>query len=293
MSYPGPPHAAPQTPVCYRHPDRVTYVTCTRCHRPICGDCMRSAAVGHQCVDCVQEAAASVRAPKTQFGGTLRTATTPVVTWTLIGLNVLAFVLQMAVGQLEPDFALWPNGVAHFDQWYRLITSAFLHDGTLHILFNMWALYIVGPALEMWLGRLRYVALYVLSLLGGSVAVYLLSDPSSLTLGASGAVFGLFGATFVIGRRLNLDVRWVAALILINVVITVVAPAMGAGPISWQGHLGGLVTGSIVGAAFAYAPAERRAAVGAGVTAALLVVFAVLLWWRTGVLIEPYRIVVG
>jgi membrane associated rhomboid family serine protease len=288
MSHPGPP--AMPVPVCYRHPDRVTYVQCTRCGRPVCPECMRVAAVGHQCVDCVQQGMASVRQPTTQFGGSLRTATAaPVVTWTLMGLNVLVFILQMAAGRLEVDFALWPNGVAHYDQWYRLVTSAFLHDGPLHIVFNMWALYIVGPALEAWLGRLRFILLYVLSLLGGSVLVYLLAAPGSLTLGASGAVFGLFGATFVVGRKLNLDVRWVAALIIINVVFTVVAPALGVGPISWQGHTGGLLTGSLVGAAFAYAPRERRGAVAAGATAVLLVVFALLVWWRTGVLLAPYR----
>jgi membrane associated rhomboid family serine protease len=288
MSHPGPPPAA-HAPVCYRHPDRTTYVHCTRCGRPICPECMRAAAVGHQCVDCVQQGAATVRQPKTQFGGTLRTGAAPVVTWTLIGLNVAAFILQMASGQLEAEFALWPNGVAHYDQWYRMVTSAFLHGGGLHLAFNMWALYILGPALETWLGRLRYTLLYVLSLLGGSVAVYLLSAPASVTLGASGAIFGLFGATFVIGHRLNLDVRWVAALIVINIVFTVVAPAMGAGPISWQGHLGGLLTGSVVGAAFAYAPERRRGVVVAGLTAALLLVFAILLWWRTGVLLTTYR----
>ncbi len=244
---------------------------------------MVPAAVGHQCVDCVRQGAATVRPLKTQFGGRVRTGSAPIVTWTLIGMNVAVFIMQMATSGLVRDFSLWPDGIAVYDQWYRLITSAFLHDGTMHILFNMWALWVLGPPLEAALGRLRYGLLYGLSLLGGSVLVYLLSAPNTPTIGASGAIFGLFGAAFIVGRRMNLDVRWVLGLIAINLVFTVVAPA-----ISWQGHLGGLLTGGLVAAAFAYAPDARRAAAAAGVTVGLLVVFAGLLWWRTDVLLSAY-----
>ena len=124
------------------------------------------------------------------------------------------------------------------------MTSAFLHYGLTHLLFNMWALYVVGPPLEIWLGRLRFCALYALSALGGSVLVYLLSDPAAATAGASGAVFGLFGASFVVGKRLNLDVRWVIGLIAINLAFTFVIPLISSQNISWQGHIGGLVTGA-------------------------------------------------
>ncbi len=118
------------------------------------------------------------------------------------------------------------------------MTSAFLHADLMHILFNMWALYVIGPALERWLGSIRYIALYALSGLGGSVLVYLITPLDQPTLGASGAIFGLFGATFALARRLHFDVRWVVGLIVINLVITFVVPS-----ISWQGHVGGLVTG--------------------------------------------------
>ncbi|ORX13408.1 rhomboid family intramembrane serine protease [Mycolicibacterium wolinskyi] len=241
---------------------------------------MRAAAVGHQCVECVNEGAKSVRAPRTQFGGVQRSGA-PLLTYGLIAVNVVMFVLQMASGNLERDFALQPASVAAYDQYYRLVTSMFLHYGAMHLLFNMWALYVVGPPLEAWLGRLRFGALYALSGLGGSVLVYLLSHPLSQTAGASGAIFGLFGAIFVVARRLNLDVRMIAAVVVLNLVFTFAGPALGTGAISWQGHVGGLVTGALIAAAYVYAPAQRRNAIQAGVSVAVLVVFAALIAWRT------------
>lgn len=270
----------PQTPTCYRHPDRPTYVRCTRCNRFICGDCMRNAAVGHQCADCVGEAARTVRPVRTTFGSRQSASLTPVVTYTLIGINVLMFVLQSASTGLERDFALWPPAVADGDV-YRLLTSAFLHYGLTHILFNMWALYVVGPPLEAALGRLRFATLYLLSALGGSVLVYLASALNSATAGASGAVFGLFGATFVVGRKLKMDVRWVVAIIGLNLAFTFVIPLISSQNISWQGHLGGLVTGAVVAAVFAYAPRTKRNLVQAGAALAILAVFIALVWWRT------------
>jgi membrane associated rhomboid family serine protease len=169
-----------------------------------------------------------------------------------------------------------------------LLTSAFMHYGVAHLLFNMYALYIIGPPLEKWLGRLRFTALYALSALGGSVLVYLLSSLNAATAGASGAVFGLFGASFVVGKRLNLDVRWVIGLIAINLAFTFVIPMLGGQQISWQGHIGGLVTGAAVAAAYAYAPRERRSLIQISATVALLVLFVVLIWWRTTDLLAQF-----
>lgn len=241
---------------------------------------MRNAAVGHQCADCVGEAARTVRPVRTTFGSRQSASLTPVVTYTLIGINVLMFVLQSASTGLERDFALWPPAVADGDV-YRLLTSAFLHYGLTHILFNMWALYVVGPPLEAALGRLRFATLYLLSALGGSVLVYLASALNSATAGASGAVFGLFGATFVVGRKLKMDVRWVVAIIGLNLAFTFVIPLISSQNISWQGHLGGLVTGAVVAAVFAYAPRTKRNLVQAGAALAILAVFIALVWWRT------------
>ena len=249
---------------------------------------MRSAAVGQHCIECVRVGARSVAQPRTQFGGRERSAI-PVVTYALIAINVFTFILQMANGNLERQLALWPPAVAD-GQFYRLVTAAFLHYGPTHLLLNMWALYVVGPPLEMWLGRLRFGALYALSGLGGSVLVYLLAPLNTATAGASGAVFGLFGATFVVARRLNLDFRWVVAIIAINLAFTFVVPAVSAQRISWQAHVGGLVTGGLVAAAFVYAPREGRNLIQAAVTVGVLAVFAALIWWRTGVLVTELGI---
>ena len=286
MSVPSTPQEA--TPTCYRHPDRATYVRCNRCNRYICPECMNDAAVGHQCAECVGAGAKTVRQPRTSFGGRQHGAK-PVVTYALIAVNVLMFALQTASADLQSKLVLFSPAVADGDL-YRLLTSAFMHYGVTHLLFNMWALYVVGPPLEAQLGRLRFSALYVLSALGGSVLVYLLSSLGAATAGASGAIFGLFGATFVVGKRLNLDVRWVVGLIAINLAFTFVIPLMGGQNISWQGHIGGLVTGAVVAAAYAYAPRERRTLFQVSLSVAILVVFVLLIWWRTTQLLAMFGI---
>jgi membrane associated rhomboid family serine protease len=248
---------------------------------------MREAAVGHQCVECVQAGARTIRQPRTRSSAQRRSGT-PVVTYALIAVNVLAFVVQMTSGNLEKQLALWPPAVAD-GQLYRLVTAAFLHYGATHLLLNMWALYVVGPPLEMWLGRLRFGLLYALAALGGSVLAYVLSPLNTATAGASGAIFGLFGATFVVGKRLALDVRWVVAVIAINLVFTFLVPAVSSQLISWQAHVGGLVTGGLVAAAYVYPPRERRNLVQVAVTTAVLVVFAMLIWWRTAALLVEFR----
>ncbi|SON59602.1 Rhomboid protease GluP [Mycobacterium simulans] len=247
---------------------------------------MRVSPVGHQCAECVEAGARTVRQPQTHFGGQQRSVN-PIATYLLIALNLAAFTLQVTSGDLERQLALWPPAVAD-GQLYRLVTAAFLHYGVMHLLLNMWALYVVGPPLEMWLGGLRFVALYALSALGGSVLVYLIAPLNTATAGASGAVFGLFGATFVVAKRLHLDVRWVVALIVINLAFTFVAPAVGSQLISWQAHVGGLITGAFVAAAFVYAPRERRNMIQVGVTIAVLTVFAALVWWRTTELLAVF-----
>lgn len=239
---------------------------------------MRSAAVGHQCVDCVQAAAASIPAATTVFGGVPRTGK-PMVSYGLIAANVAVFLLQLTSQTVVYRLALIPVFVAAGD-YYRLATSAFVHFGIIHLLFNMWALYVLGPPLEQHLGRLRFAALYALSALGGSTLVYLFSPINVPTAGASGAVFGLFAATFVAAKRLNLDVRWVVTLIAVNLVITFSIPG-----ISWQGHLGGLITGGLVAAAYVYAPRERRNAIQAAASVVTLVVLAALILMRTGSLL--------
>lgn len=285
---------APQVPTCYRHPGRETYVSCTRCERPICPDCMRDAAVGHQCPECVREGNRTVREARTVFGG--RVAARPVVTYVLIAINIVAYVAELAspkfvddfemLGQLKTQFGQVIPGYGVADgEWYRLITAAFLHVplnqgtfGITHILFNMWALWVLGPQLEQVLGRLRFTVLYFLSALGGNVLLFLV-DPGQPALGASGAIFGLFAAFFVVGRRLGMDTRGIAFLILINLMFTFTFSG-----ISWEGHVGGLITGAILAAAFAYAPRNRQQAVQVGASAIVAAVLVILTVVQTTVL---------
>ncbi|WP_405909180.1 MULTISPECIES: rhomboid family intramembrane serine protease [unclassified Streptomyces] len=265
---------------CYRHPKVESHVRCTRCDRYICPDCMREAAVGHQCPECVKEGVRSVREARTAFGGRISTA--PVVTYVLIALNVLAYVGELVRPAIVDRFEMLgaslvgPDGLYYVWQavypsdfhaegvvdgeWYRLLTGAFLHlpptegtFGVLHIVMNMVSLWNIGRVVESQLGRIRYVTLYLLSALGGSVLVLLIA-PETPTLGASGAIFGLGAAYYVMARRLGADMqsvnRFMAGLLLWLLI--------SAGLTSWQGHLGGLLTGTAVTLAYAYAPRDRR-----------------------------------
>jgi membrane associated rhomboid family serine protease len=261
--------AAP--PVCYRHPGRQTYVSCVRCGRPACPDCLRPAAVGHQCLECIRGGNQTVRRPAGRFGGSV--ASQARVTQVLIGVNVVLYLVMLIHSSLQYDWWMLGNSVAA-GQWYRLITSAFLPGagslGLLDIAFNMWALFVVGPAMERQLGWLRYLAVYLASAIGGSVSYYFLASPDQPALGASGAIFGLFGAWFVIARRLGLDARQVVFLIVVNLALGFIVPR-----IAWQAHLGGLVTGAVLTAAYVYAPRHRRGAVQLAATVAVLAVLAI------------------
>jgi len=295
---------APAVPVCYRHPGRETYVSCTRCSRPICPDCMTEAAVGFQCPECVNEGRRSQRPVRTAFGGS-RAGAAGLVTRTLVALNVAGLVLgalmvgmpavigsnglftdvtrlQMLLGDFGPTFqivpAFVPAGTQVGDVFtgiddgavYRLFTSMFIHYGVLHLLLNMWALWMLGRGLEAALGPLRYLALYLLAGLGGSVAGYVFT-PDDIGAGASGAIFGLFAALFIVLKRLRRDTSSVIPVILINLVLTFTVPN-----ISIAGHLGGLVVGGLVALGLVYAPRSARTALQAATIAGMTVLLAAI-----------------
>lgn len=247
-------------PVCPRHPDRVSYVRCQRCERPVCPECQRPAAVGVQCVDCVREGSKQVRTGRTVFGGAVARDGKPRVTQALIAVCLVVYLLQLADDSVTMRFLYAP--VTTVAEPWRMITVAFLHSPSqyFHIVFNMLALWLTGPYLESLLGRARFLALYFLSAFGGSVAILLLADPNDASewaggaVGASGAVFGLFAALFVVNRRLGLETAGIVVMIGINAVIGFI-PGYN---ISWEGHLGGLVTGFFAGLALAYAPKQHR-----------------------------------
>jgi len=250
-------------------------VRCQRCGRPVCPDCQRPAAVGVQCVDCVKAQAKTLRTTRTVFGGNV--TDTPVVSYGIIAICVLVYVLQTARPGLTREIWFAPYLGLH-EPW-RFLTSAFAHGSITHILFNMLALWMVGAQyLERLLGAARYAAVYLVSAVGGSVAYLLMSSPPSndfasrsmwLTpaVGASGAVFGLFGALLVLNRHLGRSSAGMYATIGINAVIGFVVPN-----VAWQAHLGGLVTGAALAAVIAWTtPRERRRWQWPGVAAVVVV----------------------
>jgi len=256
------PAAPPEVPVCYRHPDRETYIRCTRCERPICPDCMISAAVGFQCPECVAEGRASIPEVRTRLGA--KTISRPYVTFAIIAICVVVYAVQFVSGpEFDQKYALVPVNVAGHDEYYRLLTSMFLHGSLIHIGMNMLILWLFGPQLESVLGHLRFATLYLVAGLGGSVASFAFTQAYTLdsqsyypasSLGASGAIFGLMGAYLVIGRRLNADTTQVLGLIVINIVLGFVIPST-----DWRAHLGGLITGALVALPLAYA--SKRTAI--------------------------------
>lgn len=290
-------------PTCYRHSDRETWIRCQRCERPICPDCMREAAVGFQCPDCIAEGRRSMRQAKTAYGGQI--STNPGLTsLVLIGINAIVWIAIMATGERTSrlvDYlalrarglcsdgesyllttqqaceagtvSLWVPGVSDGALW-QMLTSLFVHVQPLHLGFNMLALWVLGPQLEAVLGRARYLALYLLSGLAGSVAVYWLSAEFGTTLGASGSVFGLMGALVVVGIKLGGNVQGLLFWIGLNLVITFAVPN-----VSWQGHFGGLVGGAAIAAVLVFAPRERRTTLqvaGLSALGAVLVLATVL-----------------
>jgi membrane associated rhomboid family serine protease len=267
---------------------------------------MHDAAVGHHCPECARQGRGTRVSARTAFGGTLA-GEHGHVTKTLIGISVAVFVLTVVAGgtnalqgaatnlhgwgSMVPGMPGFGDGVVN-GEYYRMITSMFLHYGVFHLLLNMWALWVVGGVLEPLLGRARFLTLYLVSGLGGSVAIYLtagldvyLFDAQrpmfgtllTQTAGASGAVFGLFGAFYVVLRRLQRNTSAITLILVINLVFTFVL----AGRISVAGHLGGLVTGALLAAGLAYAPRQHRTAVQVATVGAVTLALIVLTVLRT------------
>ncbi|GHF05489.1 rhomboid family intramembrane serine protease [Pseudolysinimonas yzui] len=274
-------------PTCYRHPDRATYISCQRCGRPICPECSTQAAVGVHCPECVREGRP---AGGSGLARALTSRRSAAVTYTLMGLIVVAYAVQwLSGGALTSAWVLNPT-VVGAEPW-RLFTSAFLHSpGTIiHILFNLYALWAFGPALESFLGRVRFLALYLTAALGGSVgvlALYALAiatdgasievtggflQPSS-ALGASGAIFGLMGAYLPLRRAIGVNVIQLLIVLGVNVLLGFIASG-----IAWEAHLGGLLAGAAIGWVFLRTrrTSQRRAQIlgVAGIAVGLLVVF--------------------
>jgi membrane associated rhomboid family serine protease len=264
------PQAEIDSEFCYRHPDRQSFIHCQRCGRTICPQCQTQAAVGVQCPECVREGRAEVRASQGgMLGRLIPRGSAPVVTYLLMALCAVIYLAQVfSGGALTDAWVLQPDLIA--SQPWRLITSAFLHANPIHILFNLYALYIFGPVLERFLGRVRYLALYLVGALGGSVGVVLvwqlalvtnnasatwldgLLRPAS-TLGASGAVFALMGALLVLRKSIGLQLNQILIVVVINL-----AFGFFVRGIAWQAHLGGLAVGAAIAAVYLVTRREQQ-----------------------------------
>ncbi len=229
---------------------------------------MIAAPVGFQCPECV--AGAEPVHVITTLGAPA--IARPYLTYALIGINVAVFLLQLSIGVDESatKWGMWPIGIAANGDYWSLVSSAFLHGSILHIAFNMYVLFVMGPTLERVLGHVRFAVLYLLAALGGAVASYAFSDMNTVSVGASGAIFGLMGAFVVAGRRLRYDITQVLVLLAINLAFGFIQPN-----VDWRAHLGGLVVGALVAAIFVFAPKGNQVlwqTIGClGVLAALMI----------------------
>ena len=256
---------------CYRHPDRETGVSCSNCGRPICTECMTSTPVGMRCPECSRQ--------RTQVRTLSSLRPSPELTKVLIAINVIAFLaqslggagLRTGGGEVYRQGVLFGPLVAD-GEWWRLITGGFLHGGILHLGLNMYALWFLGNLLEPALGRVQFALIYVVSLLGGSFGVMLLS-PTAPTVGASGAIFGLLGAALVIGRSRGMDLMasGLGPILLINLAVTFLIPNISIG-----GHLGGLAAGALVALVLTTLGERRRTLPAAYVASAALGVVAII-----------------
>ncbi|HTU36933.1 MAG TPA: rhomboid family intramembrane serine protease [Acidimicrobiales bacterium] len=270
-------------PPCYRHPDKPASVRCAHCDQPICTDCMVAAPVGWQCPDCTRQGArrsrqvpAFTRTSPGRTGVVGSTNPTPIVL-TIIAINVVVFFLEDFGNNFRviDRYSMNPDLVHQQSQYYRAFTAMWLHANFLHILFNMVALLIVGPAVEVLLGKLRFVALYLIAGLGGSVGSYILGPHNEYGIGASGAIMGVLAAYVVIGLRRHLPIAPVVGLIVVNLLIGF------SGDIDWRAHLGGLATGAVLAWLYDYAGSLRgrgpEVAVTVGGSVAVLAVLGLLI----------------
>ncbi len=277
---------------CYRHPNRETGVACSSCGRPICPECMTPTPVGMRCPECAGDRT-KVKTAATLRRGVRGTGLSRYsMTEILIAINVLVFFAETATGASlggGGGGTVWDHGAlagpfidSYHHQFYRLFTSGFLHDGILHILFNMWFLYVIGPALEQAIGRVNFLAVYLASLFAGAFGA-LLFQPQSYTVGASGALFGLLGALIVIANRRGISI-WqsgLGATLLINIVFSLSIAGVSIG-----GHLGGVVGGAICGWLYLEIAERRRARtpflIGCAVVAAISIAAAIAVSTGTG-----------
>lgn len=241
------PEATVSAPGCYRHPDRHTLLRCSRCERPICAACSIDAQVGQRCPECVRSEGTQKVIPT----GSRRTSSVPPVTRAVIAIAVAIFVLGMfseSFDQRVFNMFAQANFLVERGEWWRIFTPVLLHASLMHILFNMWALWVLGPQIERGVGSLPFLGLFIASAGMGGVMFFYFGEPGSVAVGASGAIFGLFGIwlNWAFRRRNTMSgramLRQIGFLLLINAAIPFMIPG-----IAWEAHLGGLIAGFAIG----------------------------------------------
>jgi membrane associated rhomboid family serine protease len=257
-----PPHAGPEFDApgftaCYRHPDRQTGISCQRCHRPICGECMQPASVGFQCPKCVSGGRTTTRAPRTMFGAALRPGG-GTATKVLMGVIGGVYVLDLITRGLVDLLLLMSNQAVAAGQFWRLLTSSLTTVGLFGALLNLLVLWLVGRAIESELGAWRFVALYLAAGLGGATLCFVLGPPGLVAAGSSWAILGLLAANAIGKLRSHEDIRGDISLLVLLILYSLL---VGFASYGWLGMIGGALVGALSGVVLAYAPRQNRTAI--------------------------------
>jgi membrane associated rhomboid family serine protease len=253
----GPDFSPPNFSPCYRHPERMTGISCQRCQRPICGECMNPASVGFQCPSCVTSGRASVRAPRTAFGAVLKPGG-GTATKVLMGALAAEWALNLLSGGLLNRLLVMSNEAIYAGQFWRLLTASLTSGSILGVLMNVLVLWIAGRAIESELGAWRFVALYLAAGLGGATFLFVLGPYGSAGFGAAAAVIGLLAANAIFKQKMREDVRADIGLFILLILYSVL---VGFRSFGWLMLIGGIIVGALVGLVLAYAPRRNRSTV--------------------------------
>jgi membrane associated rhomboid family serine protease len=253
----GPDFSPPAFAPCYRHPERMTGISCQRCNRPICGECMNPASVGFQCPSCVASGRASVRAPRTAFGAVLKPGG-GTATKVVMAALVVEWALNLVSGGMLNQLLVMSNEAIYAGQFWRLLTASLTSGSILGVLVNVLVLWIAGRAIESELGAWRFVTLYLAAGLGGATLLFVLGPYGSAGFGAAAAVIGLLAANAIFKQKMREDVRADIGLFILLILYSVL---VGFRSFGWLMLIGGIIVGALVGVVLAYAPRRNRSAV--------------------------------
>jgi membrane associated rhomboid family serine protease len=252
----GPDFSPPGFAPCYRHPERMTGISCQRCDRPICGECMNPASVGFQCPSCVASRRASGRPPRTAFGAVLKPGG-GTATKVVMGALAVEWVLNLVSGGLLNGLLVMSNEAIYAGQFWRLFTASLTSGSILGVLMNLLVLWLAGRAIESELGASRFVALYVATGLGGATLLFVFGPYGSGGFGAAAAVIGLLAANAIFKQKMGEDVRADIGLFILLILYSIL---VGFRSFGWLMLIGGVLVGALVGIVLAYAPRRNRSA---------------------------------